>query len=219
VLASHRRLISFFEVLLGAFIVIGHNVLRILPNEVPILFALFWISFRVRDGGWTVAGLKRPKSWQRLVGMAFLAALVLQAGGELLIQPLAHRIWPDPEHVSSAIATQRFDWISALRNLVLVWVFAAFGEELGYRGYLLNRAADLGNRSRLAFLVAMVYVAVLFGFGHFYKGPAGVVDSTYSGLVLGGVYLIAGRNLWAPILAHGISDTVAVVAFFMGWAD
>ncbi len=79
-----------------------------------------------------------------------------------------------------------------------------------------SRAADLGNRSRLAYVVAMIYVAGLFGIGHFYKGPAGIVDSTYSGLVLGGIYILAGRNLWASILTHGISDTFAVFMVFLG---
>ena len=51
---------------------------------------------------------------------------------------------------------------------------------------------------------------------HFYKGPAGVMDSAYSGLVLGGVYLLSGRNPWASILAHGLCDTAAVVALFVG---
>jgi len=51
------------------------------------------------------------------------------------------------------------------------------------------------------------------------KGPAGVLDSTYSGLVLGCAYLLSGRNLWAAILAHGISDTFALVVVFMGWAS
>ena len=46
-----------------------------------------------------------------------------------------------------------------------------------------------------------------------------MLDSTYSGLLLGAVFLLSGRNLWAPILAHGIADTVAVFAVFMGWAD
>jgi membrane protease YdiL (CAAX protease family) len=64
----------------------------------------------------------------------------------------------------------------------------------------------------------MILVSLLFGFGHYYKGPSGVLDSTYSGLVFGTVYLIAGRNLWAPILTHGIADTVAVVFVFLGWA-
>jgi membrane protease YdiL (CAAX protease family) len=36
--------------------------------------------------------------------------------------------------------------------------------------------------------------------------------------VLGAAYLLSGRNLWAPILAHGIADTFAVFVVFMGWA-
>jgi len=65
----------------------------------------------------------------------------------------------------------------------------------------------------------MVCVAVLFGFGHYYKGPAGVLDCTYPGLVLGMLYLLSGRNLWAPILAHGFSETFAVLAVNLGWAN
>jgi membrane protease YdiL (CAAX protease family) len=103
--------------------------------------------------------------------------------------------------------------------LGLVWTFAAFGEEIAYRGYLLTRAADVGNRSTAAYLVAVVVVAVLFGYGHFYKGPTGIVDSGVAGLILGAAYLAAGRNLWASILAHGFIDTVGVVAVYFGVAD
>lgn len=217
-LTRGNRWISFLEVVLGAAIVIGHNVFHIIPNEVPILFVLFWVSPRLRQGEWSLQGLRRPNSWLKTVVMAIVAAVVLQLGSELLIQPLTSHFWHGQQHVSSVIKTSAHDWKFALRNLAIVWIFAGFGEELGYRGYLLTRAADLGNGSKFAYLAAMVYVAVLFGFGHFYKGPAGVVDSTYSGLILGGAYLLSGRNLWAPILAHGLSDTIAVVAIFMGWA-
>jgi hypothetical protein len=65
----------------------------------------------------------------------------------------------------------------------------------------------------------MILVAILFGLGHFYKGPAGVIDSTYSGIVLGCAYLLSRRNLWAAILAHGISDTFALLVVFFGWAN
>jgi hypothetical protein len=203
---------------LGALIVIGHNVFHIVPNEVPILFVLFWISLRLRDGGWSVAGLTRPKSWWKTALMAIVAAALMQLGSQLVIQPLASHLWHRPEQVSSLLKVPAHDWKSAVRNLAIVWVFAGFGEELGYRGYLLTRAADLGNRSNIAYVAAMLYVAVVFGFGHFYKGPAGIMGSTYSGLVLGGVYLLSGRNLWASILAHGMSDTFAVLVVFMGWA-
>jgi uncharacterized protein len=217
-LTSRYRWISLVEIALGTFFVIGHNVFHILPNEVPILFVFFWVSFWLRDGGWSVAGLTEPKSWWKTVLMAIVAAAVLQLGSELVVQPLASHLWQRPEHVSSLLKIPALDWKLALRNLAIVWIFAAFGEEIGYRGYLITRAADLGNRSKLAYVAAMLYVAVLFGLGHVYKGPPGIVDSTYSGLVLGGIYLLSGRNLWIPILAHGISDTFAIIVIFMGWA-
>ena len=217
-LSSRQRAISFFETLLGAFLVIGHNVFHIVPNEVFFLFALFWISFGVRERGYKVPGLTRPASWGKTILFAIGAVIVLQGGSELIVEPIAHHFWPEPEKVSVVIATAPH-LKEILTSLALVWTFAAFGEELGYRGYLITRAADIGNRSKLAYVIAMLYVAVLFGFGHWYKGPAGVVDSAYSGLVLGGVYLLSGRNLWAPILAHGLSDTFAVIVVSMGWAS
>jgi len=217
-LSTRDRWISIAEFALGTFLVIGHNVFHIVPNEVPLLFLLFWISSFLRGGRWGAVGLKKPSSWLKTVLLAAAAAVVLQLGSELVVQPLASHLWLAPENVSSALNIPVHDWKVGLRSLAIVWVFAAFGEEIGYRGYLLTRAADLGNRSKFAYVIGMLYVAVLFGFGHFYKGPTGIMDSTYSGLVLGGVYLLSGRNLWAPILAHGISDTFAVVVIFMGWA-
>jgi membrane protease YdiL (CAAX protease family) len=101
--------------------------------------------------------------------------------------------------------------------LLLVWTFAAFGEEIAYRGYLLTRAADLGFRSPAAYWIGMIFVSVLFGYGHYYKGPAGIVDSGVAGLILGAAYLLSGRNLWASILAHGLIDTVGIIALFFGW--
>jgi membrane protease YdiL (CAAX protease family) len=217
-LRAEYRSVSALELILGTSIVVGHNIFKIVPNEVFFLFALFCLSFKLRDGGWSVAGLSRPSSWKRTAFLAIGTAIALQVGSELLIQPLGDWLWHKPERVSS-IFSSRMGAAKALSAVAIVWTFAAFGEELGYRGYLLTRAADLGNRSKLAYIVAMLYVAVLFGIGHYYKGPAGVLDSTYSGLVLGAAYLLAGRNLWAPVLAHGISDTFAIVVVCMGWSS
>ena len=151
--------------------------------------------------------------------LAVAAAAVLQLGSELVVGPLASRIWPGPQHVSNTLASAALGWRQALITLLIIWTFAAFGEELSYRGYLLTRAADIFGRSKAAYFLGMILVAVLFGFAHYYKGPAGVLDSTYSAFVLGCAYLLSGRNLWAAILAHGISDTFAVLVLFMGWAN
>jgi uncharacterized protein len=86
-----------------------------------------------------------------------------------------------------------------------------------YRGYVLNRIAEsVGGGSR-AWRLAVIASAVLFGIGHYYQGPTGIFDTAISALVFGGLYLWSGRNLWLPILAHGLSDTIAIVVIFAGW--
>lgn len=216
--SSSSRILSAFELLLGAFIVIGHNVFHILPNEVPILFVLGLVSIRLRDGGWSAMGFKRPASWVRLVLIALAAAALRIILGTLVIEPLAAHFWPPivapagSEAISGNIGT-------ALVWLLLVWTWAACGEEVGYRGYLLTRAADLGGRTTAAYWIGIVVVAVLFGYGHYYKGPVGIVDSGVAGLILGAAYMFSGRSLWASILAHGFVDTFGVIALYVGWAS
>lgn len=238
--STKRRWLSGAEFLLGAAIVIAHNVYHKLPNEVPILFVLAFISLTVRDGklavgfqsagsklrailtatanGFRSIGLRRPASWTRTLLVALTAAGSRIVLGNLVILPIATRFWPrvKPPSVVSDITGR--PWI-ALAVLLFVWVFAAFGEEVGYRGYLLNRAGDVGKRSKAAYVVGLILVSILFGYGHFYKGPAGMLDSGIAGLILGAVYLLMGRNLWVSILAHGFIDTFAVAVEFFGWTS
>ena len=212
------RLVSALELLLGTFIVIGHNVYHVVPNEVPILAALGLISFRVRGGGWSALPFRRPDSWKRLVLIAFAAAAARILLGQFVVEPLAARFWPPIVGPAGMNAIAGHAGV-ALKWLAIVWTWAGFGEELSYRGYLLTRAADLGRGSAAAYCAGMVFVAVLFGYGHYYKGPAGVVDSGVAGLVLGAAYLFSGRNLWASVLAHGFIDTFGVIALYFGWAN
>jgi uncharacterized protein len=58
---------------------------------------------------------------------------------------------------------------------------------------------------------------VLFGLGHYYKGPAGILDSGMAGVILGVAYLMSGRNIWTCVLAHGLIDTFALSAAYLGW--
>jgi membrane protease YdiL (CAAX protease family) len=212
---SPGRALSALEFLVGAAVVIGHNVYRVVPNEVPILVVMALVSFRLRNGGLAAMGFRRPRSWTRLVLMALGAGALRIVLSAVVIDPLTARIWPAavaPEG-AEAIAGSMKD---ALQWLALVWSFAAFGEEIAYRGYLLTRGADVGRRSNAASWVAMLVVSVLFGYGHYYKGPAGIVDSSVAGLILGSAYLLTGRNLWTSILAHGFIDTFGVAMLFLG---
>jgi uncharacterized protein len=214
---SAARTFSALEFLFGAFIVIGHNVFHIVPNEVIILCILGLISIRFRDGSWSAMGFKRPPSWRRIFLIALAAAALRIVLGQFVIEPMSGVFWPKPN--APALANEITGNVKiALVALLLVWTFAAFGEEIAYRGYLLTRAADIGRRSAAAYWIGIVLVSILFGYGHYYKGASGVIDSGVAGLILGTAYMLAGRNLWACILAHGFIDTFGIIDAFFGWS-
>ncbi len=100
--------------------------------------------------------------------------------------------------------------------LALNCVLAAFGEEMVWRGYALPRAAQFYGSGARAWIVALVIVNLGFGFAHFYQGPSGVIQATVAGIFLGMLYLATGRNLVAPIVAHGIGNSVDFTVMYLG---
>ena len=101
--------------------------------------------------------------------------------------------------------------------LVLIWTLAAFGEEISYRGFILNRMVDLGNESKVAWIIAIPVHAVLFGLGHFYQGLTGMFDTGMTALILGIVYWFFRKNLWICILALGFSNTIGLIIIYFDW--
>jgi membrane protease YdiL (CAAX protease family) len=220
-LGAGQRVLSLTEFVIGAAIVIGHNVFRVVPNEVPILFVLGVVSIRLRSGTWKSIGLSRPKSWWLTVLIGLVTAGIVIAVGQFVTEPLAKAmgLHANAGAAANALGGMKGDVWTAAKGLGLVWTFAAFGEEVSYRRYLLGRAAEALNNSMAAQWFALVCASVLFGFGHYYQGPAGIFTTGCDGFMIGAAYLLARRNLWVAVFAHGLVDTIGIVLLFFGLAD
>ena len=202
------------ELLLAVLILLGHNIFHIVPvSETPFIFLLGWISLRLRGMGWSSVGLTRPASWRRTILIAVVSAVGLQLLSTYVTEPLITLVTHQPTDLSEFKPLVGNVKVLVI-YLVLIWTLAAFGEELVYRGYMMNRMADLGDRTPRAWTISLLAVSCLFGLGHFYQGPTGVVDTGVTSLVLGGLYFYSGRNLWIPILTHGFSNTIGLLVIF-----
>jgi hypothetical protein len=216
-----ERGFSLVELAIGSAIVIGHNVFRVVPNEVPILFVLGLASIRLREGSWQAIGLAHFGVWWRTILIAFVAAVIVLAVGQFVTEPLAKAmgLHTNAGAAANALGGMKGNLWNALKGLAIVWTFAAFGEEISYRRYLLGRGADLGNGTAHAHWVALIYVSVLFGLGHYYQGPAGVFTTACDGFMIGAAYLLSRRNLWVAVLTHGFVDTIGIALLVFGLAD
>jgi len=73
-----------------------------------------------------------------------------------------------------------------------------------------------GKETKIAWVIALVSSAVIFGLVHSQQGPGGMFKVGAIGLVFGLSYLAVGRNLWPLILAHGLLDSMDMVGHFFG---
>ena len=141
------------------------------------------------------------------VGYAVLSLYVLD--------PLISRLAARPADLSE-FAAVRGNVPMLVFWLLLSWTLAAVGEEVAYRGYVMNRVADLGGHTASAWAIAAMVASALFAATHLYQGASGVVSNFVAALLYSGLYLLCDRNLWVPILAHGMENTAAFMLIFIG---
>jgi uncharacterized protein len=212
-LLRESRLLTGIELIVALLIIVACIAGFIPASEVPILFLFGWLSLRWRGRGWADVGLKRPAHWLQTLLLGIAVGVVCQFSSSLL--SLIVSLTGKPLDLSRFAPIEGNVFLLFL-SLLKVWTLTAFGEELVYRSYLMNRVAELAGESKMAWAMSLTVVSILFGIGHLYQGVSGVVASTLGGLVYGMLYLWTGRNLWASIIAHGVFDTLAFILIFYG---
>ena len=192
------------------------DYLGILPfSKTPYLFLLGWISFRVRHLRWRDVGLNSEQPLLKVLLIGGAVGIGMEALELFATQPLLTKLLnkgPDLDEFRRLIGNSTL----LIIGIALAWVLAAFGEETVWRGYLTNRVADLFGRSTTGWSAAAILASLLFGLAHFPQGLTGIIENVIDGAILAAIYFATGRNLWAPIIAHGIQDTVDVTLIYLG---
>lgn len=158
-------------------------------------------------------GFGRPFEVLRFLAIAVVGVALLQLTG-YATEALSARAFGETRDLA------RFSDVAgspaALMQLMLLsWTLAAFGEELAFRIVLMRGIAYSLGDSRLAFGIAVLAQALVFGLVHAYQGPAGVLGTAVNGLVFGGLTLVARGSIWPAALAHGSSNSIGIVSLYL----
>ena len=202
-----------FAVVAGVFYADVHH--HIYVSKTPYLFLLGWASLRLRGMRWKDVGFARPRSWGKALLIGTAVGICLEALELFVTQPILVR-WlgkmPDLSDFADMVGNLKLFLI----YLVLVWTLGALGEEIVYRGYMMNRVAGLFRERKAAWVVSLIAVSFVFGSGHLDQGATGMIENVWNGVLLGALYLACGRNLAVPVIAHAVGDTLDFVLIFLG---
>jgi membrane protease YdiL (CAAX protease family) len=206
--------------LLGEWLGDGTALGAVFINLAYVLsLILATVVLKQRSSGWRQIGLARPKSWPKTVLLGFgtmVAAILVSTMVQAIIQ-----ILPGLE-IAAADKSSYDALIGNLPLLILylvaAWTIIVFAEEMVFRAFLINSLVTLFPNTRIRWALALLGSSLFFGLAHFSWGFAGVVDTMIFGLVFGFAYLRTGRNLWVPIITHGLMNTLAFVLIYLGYA-
>jgi membrane protease YdiL (CAAX protease family) len=140
-------------------------------------------------------GLATPLHWRLAVGMAISLATTLFFWTQLRRVQRSEEARAEARDELASLKALLPHSPRELEAFMRVALTAGICEELLYRGFLAWFLATW-----MPFWLAMVVSGVIFGFGHLYQGPVGVVKTGALGILLGGLTLLSGSILPAMVV-------------------
>ncbi|WP_306016212.1 CPBP family intramembrane glutamic endopeptidase [Oceanicaulis sp. MMSF_3324] len=193
------------------------------PLTLLVLLSGLTVYFRASGMSWRDYGLvrlPRLKSWLLLPFQSLLAIIAIlgtgvaaaSLGGALGFEFMTE----EPEGVMDRFGAVADGSLPHYLLWLVIAIFAAgLGEELFFRGYMINRLGDGLGRSLTMTAVSVILPALYFGYGHFYyQGLRGLIVTGLIGLMLGTLFVLYKRNLWPLVIAHASVDCLVFTALF-----
>ena len=184
-------------------------------SKTPYLLAIGWLSMAARGICWQDVGLRFDGGRLRPVVIGMAAGAAMEALELFVTQPVLVMFtgkYPDLSHFLALVGNVKLLFIL----IVFSWLIAGLGEELVWRGYFLNRIADLLGCSRAGWVATIVAANTVFGLAHSYQDVTGILENIIAGILLSILYLATGRRLIVPIVAHALTDTIDFLVIFSG---
>lgn len=161
---------------------------------------------------WSIFGLMR-NSFPKTILKALFFTLLIIVANDVFLQPLIEKIFGFTD--LSALEGIKGNFVNYLIFIAIMWITAAFGEELLYRGYITKQLANIFGNSLGAWAIAIIISSVIFGFAHLYQGASGVITTGFIAVVFGAIFYRNQNNLWVGILTHGIYDVFGITLIFL----
>ena len=109
--------------------------------------------------------------------------------------------------------------VSLIFLLLFVWISAAFGEEIVWRGYFMKQFVKFFGEGKISMIINILLFGALFGLMHSYQGITGQLLTGIIGMILSYIFYKKKYDLWLNVAIHGWFDTIAILALYFNFGQ
>lgn len=178
-------------------------------SQVALVISLILITFflKKRHLTWADLGLRFPQNWLKAILLFILCVATIGLTFNFVIQPLF------PSGANDINQGFTLTLSEMLFQLVVIGIgTAAIGEELLFRGYLLNTINQLIGKNSIGTILAILLQALFFAILH--SGVQGMISAGIIGIILGVFYILSDRNLLVVMAAHAVPDALSIIGSY-----
>lgn len=99
--------------------------------------------------------------------------------------------------------------------MIIMWIFAALGEEFLFRGYYMKSFAELLGNNNRAWWVSAIITSLYFGISHAYQGAIGVASVFLWSLGISMIFLKKKNKLLLLVFVHGFYDSIGITLLYL----
>ncbi|MCB9338904.1 MAG: CPBP family intramembrane metalloprotease [Lewinellaceae bacterium] len=189
-------------------------ILSIADRNFGYFFGLSVALFLLWQSGWNWAkfGFGEKINLRNVIN-GLLLAIAIFLVIDICIQPFLE-IYFGKINLSS-IEEIRGDFGSFFILFLIMWVFAAFGEEFLFSGYYMKHLAEfMGNTDKTWFISAII-LSIYFGASHNYQGTAGMIAVGLASIIYFLTFYKNRTNLALLVFTHGFYDTIGLTLIYL----
>ena len=189
-------------------------ILSIADRNYGYFFGLFIALFLLWQSGWDWLKFGFGQKINRstvLKGLLYAIAIFLVVN--VCIEPFLEIYFGKID--LSSIEEIRGDFVSFFILFLIMWVFAAFGEEFLFSGYYMKHLAEYLGDTNKTWAISAFILTIYFGVSHNYQGTTGMIAISLASSVFFYLFYKNRTNLALLVFTHGFYDTIGLTLIYL----
>ena len=189
-------------------------LLSLADRNYGYFFGLFIALYLLWKSGWNWAkfGFGQKISLSTIL-KGLLLAIIIFVIIDICIQPFLEIHYGEID--LSSVDDIRGDFANFFILFLIMWVFAAFGEEFLFSGYYMKHLAEFMGNTNKTWLISVFILSIYFGISHNYQGTSGIIAVGLSSLIFHYAFYKNRTNLALLVFAHGFYDTIGLTLIYI----